>query len=157
MKYNEKYDRYVDSDLVIYKWDNKLDKLVQCKTYFNTRYMTVWTKLGYRKVHRVIWETMIGEIPAGYQLDHINTNTTDNRLENLRCVTPKENMNNILTKNKLSEKAKKRVMSLETLRKAHEALRKAHEARKGNPSWNAGLRGKEYLSHYKNGIKNGRN
>ena len=150
MKYNEKYDRFVDDDLIIYRWDKKLDKLVQCKTYFNTRYMTVKTKLGYRKVHRVLWETMVGEIPPDYQLDHINTITTDNRLENLRCVTRKENMNNPITKINMSKSAKKRGMPIETIRKCHEANR-------GKPTWNAGLRGEEYLKHYKDGIKNGRN
>lgn len=121
MKYNSKYDRYLDDDLVIYRWDKKKDKLVQCPIFYNTRYMTVNTKLGYRKVHRVLWETMIGEVPPGCQLDHINTIRTDNRLENLRVVTPKENMNNPLTIKKLSQIAKRRGMPIETLKKAWEA------------------------------------
>lgn len=29
MKYNEKYDRYVDDDLVVYRLDKNSDKLVQ--------------------------------------------------------------------------------------------------------------------------------
>ena len=37
------------------------------------------------------------------QLDHINTIRSDNRLENLRCVTQKENSNNPLTRKHISE------------------------------------------------------
>ena len=49
------------------------------------------------KVHRLIWEAFNGKIPEGFQIDHINTIRNDNRLENLRLVTPKENCNNPLT------------------------------------------------------------
>lgn len=38
------------------------------------------------KVHRVIWQMLRGEIPNGYQIDHINRDSSDNRIENLRCV-----------------------------------------------------------------------
>lgn len=31
MKYNEKYDLYIDDDLVIYYWDKRKDKLMQRK------------------------------------------------------------------------------------------------------------------------------
>ena len=51
-------------------------------------------------VHRLVWETFNGVIPDGYQIDHINTIRDDNRLENLRCVTRKDNMNNPLTTQK---------------------------------------------------------
>ena len=98
VKYNEKYDLYIDDDLVIYYWDKKLDKLMQrtvCKQ--SKGYLTVRTKIGIKLVHRLIWETFIGEIPDGYEIDHINTIRTDNRLDNLRLVTHKENCNNPLT------------------------------------------------------------
>ena len=55
------------------------------------------------KVHRLVWEAFNGEIPEGMEIDHINTIRDDNRLENLRCVTPKENRNNPLTKIHQSE------------------------------------------------------
>ena len=45
-------------------------------------------------VHRLIWITFNGEIPEGMEIDHINTIKNDNRLENLRLVTHKENCNN---------------------------------------------------------------
>ena len=44
-------------------------------------------------VHRFVWEAFNGQIPAGLQVNHINEVKTDNRLENLNLMTPKENMN----------------------------------------------------------------
>lgn len=66
-------------------------------------YLRVHTKLGTAYVHRIIYETFVGPIPDGYEIDHINTVKTDNRLENLRWVTPKENMNNPITMKHNSE------------------------------------------------------
>lgn len=43
------------------------------------------------KVHRFVWEEFNGKIPQGYQIDHINNDKKDNRLDNLRIVTPKVN------------------------------------------------------------------
>lgn len=37
-------------------------------------------------VHRIIWEMHHGEIPTGYEVDHINHVKHDNRIENLRLV-----------------------------------------------------------------------
>ena len=43
--------------------------------------------------HRVAWLLHYGEWPAG-QIDHINGDRTDNRIENLRVVTATENNRN---------------------------------------------------------------
>ena len=46
-------------------------------------------------MHRVIWEKHNGPVPKGFELDHINGNRADNRLENLRLVTQSQNSANM--------------------------------------------------------------
>lgn len=41
--------------------------------------------------HRAIWEAVNGPIPDGMEIDHINMIRDDNRIENLRLVTLREN------------------------------------------------------------------
>ena len=44
-------------------------------------------------VHRLVAEAFYGRIPQGMQVNHINEIKSDNRLENLNLMTPKENCN----------------------------------------------------------------
>ena len=68
---------------------------------------TVVTAYGYRCVtvtiegkcrqpmaHRVAWTLAHGAIPDGLQVDHVSGVRDDNRLCNLRLVTPQENSHN---------------------------------------------------------------
>lgn len=43
-------------------------------------------------IHRIVWESVHGPIPAGLQIDHRNGVRNDNRIANLRLVTPQENV-----------------------------------------------------------------
>lgn len=45
------------------------------------------------RLHRLIWETFNGEIPEGMQVNRIDENKENNRLDNLNLMTPKENVN----------------------------------------------------------------
>lgn len=44
-------------------------------------------------IHRLVYEAFVGKIPKGKQVNHINEDKTDNRLENLNLMTPRENIN----------------------------------------------------------------
>ena len=43
-------------------------------------------------VSNIVWIYYNDIIPAGYEVDHIDENTLDNRIENLQLLTPKENI-----------------------------------------------------------------
>lgn len=57
------------------------------------------TKSGYIRLRRngkaklehiLVWESIYGEIPNGYQIHHIDGNKLNNSIENLQLVTPLE-------------------------------------------------------------------
>lgn len=43
-------------------------------------------------VHRAIWEAFNGEIPEGYDIDHIDGDPSNNALENLQAISHQENI-----------------------------------------------------------------
>ena len=107
IKYNWEFERYVTDDGKVFRYDSKQDKLVLCKPCKSRNgYCRIRYKGKTFQAHRVIFETFVGKIPQGYELDHINTVRDDNRLENLRLVTHKENVNNPLSIKHLSESKK---------------------------------------------------
>lgn len=53
----------------------------------------VCRKRTMKYVARLVWEAFNGPIPEGMQVNHINEDKTDNRLENLNLMTSKENNN----------------------------------------------------------------
>ena len=46
------------------------------------------------KLHRIVWVLHHGEIPEGMQIDHINGDAADSRIENLRLATASQNQEN---------------------------------------------------------------
>ena len=54
----------------------------------------LWKNVGkWYLVHRLVYEAFVGDITKGMQVNHINEIKSDNRLENLNLMTPKENTN----------------------------------------------------------------
>lgn len=68
------------------------------KQAFKQRYYYVnLTQNGVKKdyrVHRLIYKTYKGDIPNGMVIDHIDGNTKNNNIDNLRCVSQSENCSN---------------------------------------------------------------
>lgn len=60
----------------------------------NNGYLMVQYNYKPYLLHRLIWEYFNGPIPEGWEVDHINHVKDDNRIENLRIVTRKENCKN---------------------------------------------------------------
>ncbi len=109
MKYNKKYDRWVTKGGLVYRYIKSQDRLVLCKqNKLRNGYLRTSIKgmPNTNLVHRMVWETFKGPIPVGKVIDHINTVKTDNRLENLRCVSQLENVNNPLSREHLSKSLK---------------------------------------------------
>ena len=42
-------------------------------------------------VHRAVWEVFNGEIPEGYNIDHVDGNPLNNNLDNLQAIAHQEN------------------------------------------------------------------
>ena len=55
------------------------------KTYYLYEGEKYFSK-GTTRLHRVVWETSNGEIPAGYHVHHVDGDTTNNDIDNLNLV-----------------------------------------------------------------------
>lgn len=45
-----------------------------------------------RGVHQIVWEAFNGEIPEGYEVDHVDDNPSNNRLDNLQLLSHSDNL-----------------------------------------------------------------
>lgn len=102
MKYNKEYDRYVTKGGLVYRYLKTKDRLELCSISDKNGYKYIRTKHKKIMVHRLVWETFVGKITNGVEIDHKDAHKDNNELNNLQICTHKENMNNPLTKQHLS-------------------------------------------------------
>lgn len=80
-------------DILSAKTGSVLNCFVSSGGYYKFR--LVWKNgRSCKFLHRLIYEHQFGKIPNGFQIDHINGDRLDNRIENLRCVPQKTNNRN---------------------------------------------------------------
>ena len=87
--------------------------------YMNGKYLKIST-FG---IHRAVAELFVPNPENKPCVDHINTDRLDNRAENLRWVTTKENSNNPLTRKHKSASMKGRHLSKEHKEKIANSVR----------------------------------
>lgn len=78
------------------------------KDYYQVLLSKFGKKRVCKKVHRIVYETFKGRILEGMQVNHIDENKLNNRVENLNLMTPKENNNWGTSKKRRSIKMKNR-------------------------------------------------
>jgi hypothetical protein len=91
--------------------------------YWNGEYIS--SKL----IHRIVAEAFIPNPKGKPEVDHIDTDRTNNHVDNLRWVTRSENFKNPLTVKKKSKLMTGRLISEETRRKMSES----HKGKGGRP------------------------
>ena len=95
-------------------WHGKVRILKPCKISKGYLHVCLWKDGKYKNffVHRLVYEAFNGAIPDGIQVNHIDEDKTNNRLENLNLMTCREN-NNYGTRNqRAAEKLSQTVLQL---------------------------------------------
>jgi len=87
-------------ELFYYKEGTFYNRFTRSPTAVKDAPCAALSKKGYRRIgingkyyqaSRLIWIYHNGEFPASLQIDHINRNRADDRIENLRLVTQTQN------------------------------------------------------------------
>ena len=157
------------------------EKIIE-PTIWQSRYLRIDLQINRKEtktrlntyIHKLVAEYFLGPRPEGYEIDHIDGNYLNNKVDNLRYCTHLENMNNPIskekhkycspspeTRKKISEKLKGRKDSEETRRKKSESHKNKPNLYKGRIWINNGILNKvihkEDLQDYINkGYKLGR-
>ena len=88
------YFRYEDGKLFHKESHGRAKKGSEAGTAHNLGYCNIQVAGTRYYRHRIVWTMHYGEIPEGFVVDHINGIKGDDRIENLRCVTQKQNLDN---------------------------------------------------------------
>lgn len=91
----------------IMRWSNRFKKLIPIKltpnttkhpygknkTYMMVSFYDIPNKKGFSiPYHRFIWIWTYGDIPKGYDIDHLDGNSLNNDISNLMVLSRKENI-----------------------------------------------------------------
>lgn len=109
------------------RWREKIKKQTLSKNGYYTVILSTNGNYKTYFTHRLVAEAFIPNPENKPCIDHINTDRTDNRVENLRWVTHKENQNNPLTKIKM-KRNKSKAKPIIQLTKTNELVRKWESA-----------------------------
>lgn len=122
--YNTYYIRSKKHDVYVSNLGNVID---------NGKLKTNPTKVLGERIYNVVARLFIPNPDNKPFVDHIDTNRKNNRVDNLRWVTAKENMNNPLTLKHCSEAMKQRIKD--------GVYDNHYTSMIGRTPWNKGLRG----------------
>ena len=95
--YKNKYTITKEGDVFSYVYGKprklKAQKASQSSSgYFQVRLFNhEYPKGRLQYVHRIAYETFKGEIPSGVEIDHIDGDTSNNKLDNLQLMKPRDN------------------------------------------------------------------
>lgn len=82
-------DKYALVDDEAYDWLSQINWHYHHSTYY-TEYAYCYPKIDGKRV-RILMHRLILDAPKGMEVDHINQNGLDNRLENIRIATRSQN------------------------------------------------------------------
>lgn len=95
--YQDYYIATTEGDIYSSKWKKPIKLKPQkasqsAKGYYQVRLFSKQFKKGkLQYIHRIIYETFVGDIPDGYEIDHIDGDTTNNEISNLQIIKPRDN------------------------------------------------------------------
>lgn len=82
----DRLDSKIDKTSSCWIWNGKVDK-----TGYGSFGMRVEKACRTRAAHKIVYETLVGEVPEGMQLDHLCRIPLCVRPDHLEVVTPREN------------------------------------------------------------------
>ena len=96
--YNGLYTIDKDGNVYSYKYGKKKKLKPQRasqskKGYFQVRLFSKEYNTGkLQYIHRLVYESFVGEIPKNKEIDHIDGDTTNNSLDNIQILSRRDNM-----------------------------------------------------------------
>lgn len=89
------YSGYVVSNdgQVFSKKRKKLLTITESRNGYKCVTLTQDNKNYRLSIHRLVYETFVGVIPDGYEVNHKDENISNNKLDNLELLTHRENCN----------------------------------------------------------------